>query len=325
MRLCEAKEKYFNYCFSGDIKGGFNFLNSIDLPSKSIIKFIKRVENRFFSDRPFRQYKTKIPWVRKVLSSYYDYYIESMAMQKSPKIAEANLLNSLKSLFFITNESGISEVEETIAKRFASIGWNFLGGITSPFYGPYIYEELEEKKFSVELPDGTRELPIKLMRKFHSLSWLDYATFGAFGTGGWAKQDGLYCVIEAYDIDSEKFQVNYLKHEAQHYDDYIRFPFLSNGRQAILEYRAKLVELIYSSSDLSFRKFLKEAKDDEKCPHLFASYKIAQGFCRHSGMNHENLSAQKIDVQKINEIALLLYSSNTKELEQGRCWGKNVG
>lgn len=324
MRLFEAKRKYFDYCLSGDVKGGLNFLKDIDLPSKNIIKFIKRVENRFFSNRPYRRYKTRIQWVRKILASYYDYYIEALVFQKDPKIAEKNLLKSLKSHLGAASGTNMSEVEEAIARKFASIGWHFLGGKTYPYWGPYIYEELEEKKFSVKLPNGVRELPVKLMRKFHSLSWLDYATFGEFGTGGWAKQDGLYCVIEKYDIDSEKFQISYLKHEAQHYDDYIRFPFLSNGRQAILEYRAKLAELIYSSSDSLFKKFMKEAKNDQRFPHLFASFKIAQGFIKYSALSHNDFLSQTVDIQKINEIALSLYLINTNELEQGRCWEENV-
>ncbi|MFZ5951766.1 MAG: hypothetical protein ACOYXC_13735, partial [Candidatus Rifleibacteriota bacterium] len=253
---------------------------------------------------------------RELLSSYYDYYIEVMAFQKDRKTAELDLLKSLKSLFSITGNVQMSSVEDIIAQKFASIGWNFLGGITYPYFGPYIYEELEEKQFQVQLPNGIRNLPVKMMRKFHSLSWLDYSTFGVCGTGGWAKPDGLYCVIEKYDMASEKFQVSYLKHEAQHYDDYIRFPFLSNGFQEILEYRAKLAELIYSSSDLLFRRFMKEAKNDPEYPHLFASYQISQGFRKHADLNHDNLSTQSIDVQKINEIALLLFSENTKELEK---------
>jgi len=116
-----------------------------------------------------------------------------MAVQRDKKTAEMNLLKSLKSLPFNASGSEIHEVEAIISQKFKSIGWNFLGGVTQPYFGPYIYEKLEEKIYSVELPDGNRNLPVKLMRKFHSLSWLDYATFGICGTGGWAKQDGLYC------------------------------------------------------------------------------------------------------------------------------------
>ncbi len=324
MKLEEAINQYTKYCLTGDVKSGYAFLKSINNPSKSIIEFAGKVENRFFRNKPYRRFKTDITWIREVLSSYYDYYIETMAFQRDKKTAEMNLLKSLKSLPFKPGGSDMHEVEATIARKFESIGWNFLGGITKPYYGPYIYEELEEKIYQVELPDGNRNLPVKLMRKFHSLSWLDYATFGICGTGGWAKQDGLYCVAQKYDIDSETFQVSYLKHEAQHYDDYLRFPFLSAGKQEILEYRAKLVELIYSSSDALLKKFMKEAKNDPHYPHLLASYQIEKGFRQHLGSESNDLASIITDAQQICEIARLLYAFNTNELEKGQCWGEMI-
>lgn len=324
MKLKEAINQYIKYCLTGDVKSGYAFLKSINNPSKSIVKFTGKVENRFFRNKPYRRFKTDITWVRDVLSSYYDYYIETMAVRTDKKTAEMNLLKALKSLPFNASGSDIREVEASISQKFKSIGWNFLGGVTQPYFGPYIYEELEEKIYSVELPDGNRNLPVKLMRKFHSLSWLDYATFGLCGTGGWAKQDGLYCVVQKYDISSENFQVSYLKHEAQHYDDYFRFPFLSEGKQEILEYRAKLVELIYSSSDVLFKKFMKEARNDSHYPHLLASYQIEQGFREHLGSKSNDLTTIITDVQQICEVARRLYACNTDELKKGQCWGQKI-
>ena len=60
--------------------------------------------------------------------------------------------------------------------------------------------------------------------------------------------------------------MSYLKHEAQHFDDYNRFPHLKQGHQAHLEFRAKLVELIYVESLKGFLKFLSEAENEPEVP-----------------------------------------------------------
>ena len=73
---------------------------------------------------------------------------------------------------------------------------------------------------------------------------MDYLTFGKYGTGGWASEDGtIQCIESAYDFESEKFTVSLLKHEAQHAKDLKEYPDIT---PAELEYRAKLVELYYS-------------------------------------------------------------------------------
>ena len=64
-----------------------------------------------------------------------------------------------------------------------------------------------------------------IIRGFVFRGWMDYLTFGWYGTGGWASLDGtIHCVEQAYDFESEKFLVSLLKHEAQHTVDMKRFP-----------------------------------------------------------------------------------------------------
>lgn len=93
----------------------------------------------------------------------------------------------------------------------------------------------------MELPDGSAEYTVNLLKGFVFRSWMDYLTFGRYGTGGWASPDGtINCIEQAYDLESERFRVSLLKHEAQHTVDRKRFPQIT---PAELEYRAKLVEL----------------------------------------------------------------------------------
>ena len=63
-----------------------------------------------------------------------------------------------------------------------------------------------------------------------------------------------------------------LKHEAQHFADMIDFPEL---KSADLEYRAKLVELIYYTSEKGrFIRIIQEAGNDSSHPHKYAAHLI---------------------------------------------------
>ncbi|PCJ17215.1 MAG: hypothetical protein COB02_14305 [Candidatus Cloacimonadota bacterium] len=319
MKSKDAINRYISYCMSAKLKEGFDFLNQIENPSKLITTFKSRVENRFFISSPKRRFKTKIKWIREILSIYYDYYIDVMVHNLDFFKAEKKLAQSLSKLSYFPQINDINEIEKLIDEKFQSIGWHFLGGVTLPFRGPYIYETLEKNIFSISLPNNVRDITVNFMKDFHSLSWLNYATFGKSGTGGWAKKDALYCVIDNYDQSSESFLISYLKHEAQHFDDYQRFPIILEGKQEVLEYRAKLAELIYSNSMNLFYRFMNESKNDKNFPHLLASFQIKRGFEKRL-----KSSLSEINISIIQEIALQLYNKNTNDLENNKCWDKTI-
>ena len=135
---------------------------------------------------------------------------------------------------------------------------------------------------------------------------MEYLTYGKYGTGGWASEDGtIQCIESAYDFESEKFTVSLLKHEAQHAKDLKEYPDIT---PAELEYRAKLVELYYSSDWELLGKFLKMADADKvNDSHAMASMRIKEEF---SDGTYE-------DLEKIKERALELFKINTRELRHG--------
>ena len=108
----------------------------------------------------------------------------------------------------------------------------------------------------------------------------NFATFGMASTGGWAKKDGLYCIRRHYDLDSEKFKLSFLKHEARHFADFGLYPEL---QPADLEYRGKLTELVYSEEG-TYRlltEFTKGANRVENAPHPLANWYVVEGLSRH--------------------------------------------
>ncbi len=140
-------------------------------------------------------------------------------------------------------EADLDALEDAIKERLSASGWHTLGGTTGPFLGPYIWQETDKTDYAVELPDRTEDLTVFWMDGFIMRSWLDWLSDGETGTGGWAKEEGIYCVRDAYADKSryaEYFNVSFLKHEAQHHADLRR----GITKSSELEYRAKLVELM---------------------------------------------------------------------------------
>ena len=145
---------------------------------------------------------------------------------------------------------------------------------------------------------------VNILKGFVFRSWMDYLTFGRYGTGGWASPDGtINCVEQAYDFESERFLVSLLKHEAQHAMDMKRFPKIT---PAELEYRAKLVELHYSGDLGLLQKFLSEADESRTGDsHAAASARIRREFAGTDQANLPSIQARSRE----------LLHAHTKELE----------
>jgi hypothetical protein len=205
---------------------------------------------------------------------YQEYYKDIFWRGVEKDDAEKELFRSLKEYSMDSSHSMIDDdIENEIAKIVTKEGYQYLGGDTSGWYGPYIWKDSTRVTYEVELPNSIEQFTIIMMDGFISRSWLDYISFGITGTGGWIGKDGtLYCVKSVYDIESKEFNISFLKHEAQHGYDIKNFPGISN---VDLEYRAKLVELIYWPDDKKMLEVLGEA--DNTNPdngHSIAAHRI---------------------------------------------------
>lgn len=146
-------------------------------------------------------------------------------------------------------------------------------------------------------------------------SWLHYATFGEHYAGGWAKEDALYCVKEAYEpLDDEVFNVSFLKHEAQHFYDYEHYPNLPGY---VLEYRAKLVELMEDRGRV-WEKILTQAKNDKQFPHSYASYLITENFKMLYNLTGDQPEWQRLKIEDIQRAARILFERSTDDLNNQR-------
>ena len=211
-------------------------------------------------------------------------------------------------------------LEDEVLKVVKAEGYEYLGGKTQGYYGPYIWKQSTRETYEVELPTGIELYTVVMMDGFISRSWLDFLTFGESGAGGWAEDDGtLCCVRSAYQKGREEdFQISFLKHEAQHAYDKKTYRELS---AETLEYRAKLVELFYWPIDKKIKAILREADDSNPDnSHAMAAHRIIRQMSlelfQSETVPEESLWEGK--VEDVQRYALVLLEESSKDIENSR-------
>ena len=283
---------------NGDIKGAIAYMRSHE-EFKDILPAYVAI----FEDQKYRTYE--IPDnLNDILRLYQIYFRDTFYCGIPEKEAADKLLTGLRELLNLPDAE-----EELLTKQlqseFTDAGYHALFGKTQGYYGPYIWRDTVPTVYRVELPDGTAEYAVNILKGFVFRGWMDYLTFGRYGTGGWASPDGtIHCVEQAYDFESEKFLVSLLKHEAQHTVDLQQFPEIT---PAELEYRAKLVELHYTNNLGLLQKFLSEADESKASDsHAIAAARIQREF---SDTNQQSLPC-------VQARALELFHAHTKEMKE---------
>lgn len=320
------KQTLYSYCVKGNVSEAYEYLQSIE-SSKSVENLKKKYYNRFFTENPIFRYKTKDKWIKAVIKAYYEYFVLVLTNKTNINNAENLLLSQLVNLLSESKSlNDINLAEEKLSQEFKSRGFYFLGGITPPFRGPYIWRTEEKVEYEVTLPDRTKKVVVYFMSDFIMQSWLHFATFGGRAAGGWALKDALYCVKDRYekDLDKPDFLYSYLAHEAQHLADYEDFPSLM---PTDLEYRAKLVELIYHplNAKVLMKKFLLDADNNNRNnPHPYANYIICANLSKRI-FSLDYVSEldkwTKIDSQTISNLAAELLQTHTFLLNEN---GKEI-
>ena len=313
-------DKFYSLCLQGDINSAMEYLNCIQPKTKEIELLQQKYNERFFSQNSYENILTEDRWIRDVVSAYHGYFRTVLTNAEVMGEAELNLNKSLKMHLNVESSEDIDETENGLASIFSEKGYYFLGGVTPPFRGAYIWKRMETLNFDVEIPNQMITVSVHMMSEFLLEGWMGYATFNHRAVGGWANENGLYCNLKRYkNLDDDSFQVSYLKHEAQHLYDYTHFPKLKSEE---LEYRAKLVELIYSKNHLILKKFLNDAKNDPNFPHPYSSYNIIKSLSS-SIFNKDYVHDINVwleeDYQVISSTALNLFEQNTSELKMVGC------
>ena len=286
------------FFLNGDIKGAIAYMRDHEefkdvLPGYAAI--FEKCEYRRF----------QIPDMLNDILRLYQIYFRDIFYCGCPETEAADkLLTGLKALLNMPDAEE-ALLTERLQSLFEAEGYHALFGKTQGYYGPYIWRDTVPTVYQVELPDGTAEYTVNILKGFVFRSWMDYLTFGRYGTGGWASPDGtINCIEQAYDFESERFLVSLLKHEAQHTVDMEQFPGIT---PAELEYRAKLVELHYAGDLGLLQKFLSEADESRaNDSHATASARIKREFA----------DTDQGSLSYIQARALELLHAHTNEMEE---------
>lgn len=286
-----------DYFIRGDIKGAIEYMRAHEEYSEILPAYVSVFENcEYLSyDVPDS--------INDILRLYQIYFRDVFYCGIPKENAADKLLDQMRKLLSMPDAD-----EELLVGKLQAIfeenGLHAQFGDTQGYYGPYVWRETVPTAFSVELPGETAEYTVNILKGFIFRSWMDYLTFGQFGTGGWASEDGtLNCIEKAYDFESDHFRISFLKHEAQHAVDFKHFPGIT---AAELEYRAKLAELAYYNDVSLLQKFLSEADESRKDDgHAMASARLKREF---ADIDQTDLTAVKLR-------ALELFRTHTKEME----------
>ena len=285
------------FFLNGDIKGAIAYMREHEE-----YKDILPAYTAIFEDGEYRTFEVPDA-LNDILRQYQVYYRDVFYCGLPEAEAADKLRTRLKALLHLP-DAGEELLTERLRSAFEAEGYHALFGKTQGYYGPYIWRDTVPTVYRVELPGGTAEYTVNILKGFVFRSWMDYLTFGRFGTGGWASPDGtINCIAQAYDFESERFLVSLLKHEAQHAVDMKRFPAITPTE---LEYRAKLVELHYSGDLGLLQKFVSEADESRADDsHAAASARIRREFA----------DTDPADLSAIRARALELLEAHTKEME----------
>ena len=285
------------FFLNGDIKGAIAYMREHEE-----YKDILPAYTAIFEDGEYRTFEVPDA-LNDILRQYQVYYRDVFYCGLPEAEAADKLRTRLKALLHLP-DAGEELLTERLRSAFEAEGYHALFGKTQGYYGPYIWRDTVPTVYRVELPGGTAEYTVNILKGFVFRSWMDYLTFGRFGTGGWASPDGtINCIAQAYDFESERFLVSLLKHEAQHAVDMKQFPAIT---PAELEYRAKLVELHYSGDLGLLQKFVSEADESRADDsHAAAAARIRREFA----------DTDPADLSAIRARALELLEAHTKEME----------
>ena len=286
------------FFLNGDIKGAIAYMRNHEEFKDILPAYIAIFENC--------EYRTyEIPDILNDILRLYQVYFRDTFYCGLPETEAADkLLTQLKALLDMPDAEE-ALLTEQLQSAFEAEGYHALFGKTQGYYGPYVWKDTVPAVYSVELPEGTAQYTVNILRGFVFRGWMDYLTFGRIGTRGWASEDGtINCIEQANDFESERFLVSLLKHEAQHTVDMKQFPGIT---PAELEYRAKLVELHYSGDLGLLRKFLSEADESRASDaHALASARLKRAFA----------DTDQTKLSQIQTRALELLHADTKEMKE---------
>ena len=271
---------YLKMVFAGDVSGAAALFAS-EPDDRGSMMLVDRFERRFNERNDGLDLaRIESPSVREIAELFQAYWLDALMQDAPLDVLEVRLKGRLDDILMERGFASALEDDDTLFENVEAFirgeGYFAQSGRTPPLLDLMIWTSNNTVVESVELTDGTYDIELNYMDDFVSYGWSNFAAFGMASTGGWAKKDGLYCNCRHYDLDSERFKLSFLKHEARHYADFGLYPEL---QPADLEYRGKLTELAYSEEGTYrlLEQFTRAANRVENAPHPLANWYVVDG------------------------------------------------
>ncbi len=313
--------KFYSYTLDGNIPEALKLVSSEGVSLKEDIRdeFMKR----FGGDRDQSEFLLqKNSPVSDLLLIYRDYWRNAFfggdADGSDLKLRLTRFFNTMYAAGFRSDSTLSSDELDAFVKKYVNEnGMHTTGfGMTGKFYDLLIWKNQSDTAYHFSLNGRDISPKVVFMTDFVTLGWEEYATLGKYYPGGWATKEAIFCVKDAYDLESENFLVSYLAHEGQHFEDYKLFPELSSTD---LEYRAKLVELAMADKTLyrTISFFISNADSSSSNPHTAANYFVIRDLSRSLFRKEfvtDPVQWEGVPANIINKESGLLLESNTGEL-----------
>jgi hypothetical protein len=321
----------------GEVNSAFIKMEETKSFSNPIINFIyqrwkKKMEARFISKEEVVENTSGNKIVNDISNIYRDYWRVELLKPKPENRTDSTLYNNITD-YIISNKlttlskdslqtyiKDDSELKKIIEKEGFKVDFKFRNG----FQELFIWNKESTKKYDVILPKETVKTTVVFIESYHINGYDDFATLGDSQVGGWAIKESatLYCNKGTYDLDTEKFEVSYLKHESLHFTDLNNYPNLS---AADLEYRSKVIELMYCTEATIYDNiglFISGANEtDRNNSHPYANYILIQNLSKmlfNCDFNSNLNQWKTISVQKINKAAAKLYQMSEDTLKKDK-------
>ncbi len=331
--LLELKSK----AGAGEVKYVLDKMEGIEGLSNPLINFVyqkwkKKMYTRFISKDEIIENTSENRVVNDISNIYREYWRTELLKENSEDRTDSllykNLTNYLLSnqLTKITKDSLIrtikndSELKRIIEKEGFKSRFLYRNG----FQDLVIWNKVSRKNYKITLPKETINTTVIFIENYSLNGYDYYATLGSAQAGGWAVKESatLYCNKGVYDLTSEELEISFLKHESLHFADLNEYPNLSTTD---LEYRAKLVELMYctkKSLDGRMIYFLNGANSsDRRHAHAYANYVLIKNLSEllfNSEYENDFNKWKELSVEDINNAATTLYKMSETTLEKNK-------
>ncbi|GAA4059962.1 hypothetical protein GCM10022389_00210 [Flavobacterium cheonanense] len=313
----------------GDVSTAFIKMEERESFSNPIVNFIyhrwkKKMYARFISKEEVFENTSGNDIINDISNIYREYWRVELLKPKLENRTDSTLYNNIADYILSKKLTNLSKdslrknikddsvLKEIIEKEGFKVDFKFRNGLQEIF----IWNKESTKKYDVILPKDTVKTSVVFIESYHINGYDEFATFGDSQVGGWAIKESatLYCNKGTYDLNSETFEVSYLKHESLHFTDLNNYPNLSSTD---LEYRSKVIELMYCTEGTIYDRiseFLLGAnKADRENSHPYANYILIQNLSKlifNSDFNSDINKWEKVSVDKINNAAKSLYESS---------------